>query len=79
MAYPQNLPLDAWRDPTLRALWQQMSPGILANTVDAADTFTIYNHVFTVASVSNTPWPMVVVTDENGISYSLPFYSAPNA
>ena len=78
MTYPQQLPLTGWKDPTVEQLWHAMSADIKSGAIDAADTYTIYGHVFTVQSVSTGPLPLVAITDENGIGYSIPAYAVPN-
>ena len=78
MAYPQQLPLDGWREPALHALWQAMSPDIKSGAIDAADTYTVYGTTFTVGSIGTGPSPVITVTDPNGIGYSFPAYAVPN-
>lgn len=61
----------------LQALWLAASADIVSGAIDAADTYTVYGTVYTVATVTTGKYGQVVFTDPNGYGWSIPNYACP--
>jgi hypothetical protein len=63
----------------MQALWIQASAAIVAGTIAAAQTITVYGVIYTVASVTTVKFGAIVFTDPNGNAYAIPNYACPLA